>query len=100
VRGGGRLSAIYVRDCRVAGPAFAAPAPYHGLRTCQDPWHWPLGREPITATSQTSEASMTIQESAEHSPDAVLEARRQTTMSFFRNLRSAGSLPVEGHLPA
>ena len=25
--------------------------------------------------------------------------RMQTIMSFFRNLRSAGSLPVEGHLP-
>jgi MFS family permease len=24
------ISAIYVQDCRTAGPAFAAPAPYHG----------------------------------------------------------------------
>jgi EmrB/QacA subfamily drug resistance transporter len=47
------LSAIYVRDCRVAGPAFAAPAPYHGC-VLPDPG---IAREPITTTSQMSERS-------------------------------------------
>ncbi len=47
------LSAIYVRDCRGAGPAFAAPAPYHGC-VLPDPG---IAREPITTTSQMSEPS-------------------------------------------
>jgi hypothetical protein len=47
------ISAVFVHDSRVAGPRFAAPAPYHG---CALP-DMGTAEHPVATTARTSETS-------------------------------------------